>query len=157
MYTLKVPSPSEFTALSKAFSEMLAENKIDMIDRRNATAYVLGKIVGDSLPVFDMTGGNMATKVWRENYLTNIKTWLGRVSEAVVIDHEMAIMCAYHVWQSRCEAAFPVCAQLHGEEAGCNFTGWVALPGGMAAIVSKYPAMRLGLSLGSLLTVRGGL
>lgn len=155
MYSLKTPSPSQFTALSRAFTDQLAESKIEMSDRRQVTAYILGRIVGGSLPVFDMAGPNIAANTFREQFLPTVKAYLGRVAEAVTIDQDLAIIGTYFEWVRRSSAAFPQRPALTNDRLEAHAYGNEQQTAVLSQVAKKYCDLNLNWTLASLLTETG--
>ena len=155
MYALNALSPSKYTELNRAFSEFLSSNKVEMTDRRAVSAYVIGKVVGGSLPVADVNGDNTKADVFRQQHLQGIKTWLGRICEAVTIDHELAITGAFFEWSQRCSVAFPAEPDLAPFNRGLGRYGSEQQTAVIAQICKRYPDLQLGFLISSLLTVKG--
>ena len=155
MYTLKAPNQSQFSELSKAFNDFLTCNKVEMSDRRSVTAYALGRIIGGSLPVFDMPGPHVRSKTFRDQYLPMVKAWLGRVGEGLVIDHELAIIGGFQEWVRRSLIAFPAMPALTDEQSSASEWGAEQQTAALQAVVRQYPKLELGYVIPTLLVTRG--
>lgn len=145
MYTLKTPSPSNFSELSKVINNFLVENKVDMVDRRNVTAYMIAKVVGGSLPVSELANQRVSAAAWRDMHLAAIKAYLGRLREAVTLDTDLILMGAYHEWIRRCLVAFPSepCLENSGVGGLGSVNGWATGEGTFTAVINKYPNLAM--------------
>lgn len=155
MYTLKVPSQSDFTALNRAFNDFLNENKVEMKDRRLITAYALGRIVGGSLPVSDMATREIRTRTFREQQLPQVKAFLDKLGEAVIIDHELVIIGSFMEWCRRSSVAFPPSPRLSDEQSNGDEYGYQQQTAVLLNASKAYPCLELSWTIGNLLTQQG--
>lgn len=122
MYTLRSPKLADLTNLGRHMSNYLNMRGVDMIDRRKVTAMILGSVAGGALPV-DGGNQNARAKVYRDQHTLVVREWLGRLSEAFAIDHELAALFAFMRWDERCRIAYPDLPSvdlMHGEKSDFN-------------------------------------
>lgn len=155
MYTLKIPAQSDFTALNRAFNTHLNDNKVEMKDRRLVTAYTLGRIVGGSLPVSDMATRDIRSRTFREQLLPNVKAFLDKLGEAIIIDHELVIIGSFMEWCRRSSVAFPMVPRITDEELNGDEYGYQQQTAVLANIIKAYPNLQLDWVVGDLLTQKG--
>lgn len=155
MYTLKVPAQSEFTQLNRAFNTYLNDNKIEMKDRRLVTAYTLGRIVGGSLPVFDMATRDIRSRTFREQLLPNVKAFCDRLGEAMIIDHELVIIGSFMEWCRRSSVAFPMVPRISDEALDGDEYGYQQQTAVLSVVMKTYPNLTLDWVVGDLLTQKG--